>query len=188
MKNTVFLTLTLLILASCAHRTVDGPTPLPAVVEKKAPTEAKVENKARAIFHVVEPLGVHIILLNLDKNAEETVFVDKTLSSVVLKPGFWQVSGFILKDKRYKMMNTTKQFIFHIKKNENTYVGSYIFQCPKVNQSHLKAMKQMSFFNRYAFSSQQRLCELVVGSDFENVNRVWMELEKSQHLPLSLGF
>lgn len=186
MKNTVLFTLTLLILASCAHKKAEHGAP-----STSAPAEAKKSTpviKTGAIFHVIEPLGVKLILTKVEGKKEEIVLMDKTLSQLALKPGFWKVSGFILNDARYKIMNTSKQFIFRIKKNKMTYVGSYIFQCPKVNQIHVEEMKKMSFFNRYPYSSKQRLCELVVGSDFDNVNRVWLELDKSQHLPLSLGF
>lgn len=190
MKNTVLFSLILLILIGCAHRKVDEPTPSLPDSSKAYPavTKSKSRAQSQAIFHVVEPLGVHLILLNMDKNTEETVYVDKTLTAAALVPGFWQVSGFILNGKRYKMMNTSKHFIFHLKKKEATYVGSYIFQCPKVNKSHMASMKKMSFFNRYPFSSVQRLCEMVVGHDFQNVDRVYREMEKRQQVPLSLGF
>jgi hypothetical protein len=186
MKNSVLFALTLLILASCALKKADQSAPsAPAAPETK---KSAPVIKTGAIFHVIEPLGVSLILTKVESNKEQIVLMDKTLSQLALKPGFWKVTGFILNETRYKIMNTTKQFIFRIKKNKMTYVGSYIFQCPKVNQIHLEEMKKMSFFNRYPFSSKQRLCELVVGSDFDNVNRVWVELDKSQHLPLSLGF
>lgn len=186
MKNSVLFALTLLILASCAHKKADHSAPsapAPGEAKKSAPIV-----KTGAIFHVIEPLGVKLVLTKVESKKEETVLMDKTLSQLALKPGYWKVSGFILNETHYKIMNTSKQFIFHIKRNKITYVGSYIFQCPKVNQVHLAEMKKMSFFNRYPYSSKQGLCELVVGSDFENVNRVWVELDKSQHLPLSLGF
>jgi hypothetical protein len=186
MKNTVLFALTLLILASCALKKADHSAPTAqAPVETKKSTPV---SKTGAIFHVIEPLGVKLILTKVESKKEEIVLMDKTLSQLTLKPGFWKVSGFILNETRYKIMNTSKQFIFRIKKNKMTYVGSYIFQCPKVNQIHVEEMKKMSFFNRYPYSSKKSLCELVVGSDFDNVNRVWLELDKSQHLPLSLGF
>lgn len=190
MKNTVAFALLFLIINGCALRKVErGSQPAPSKhasssADKKGTVK---ESQTRAVFHVIEPLGVKLVLINMDKNIEEIVLMDKTLSSLKLSPGFWQVTGFILKGKRYKKMNTTKQFIFQVKKNKHTYVGSYIFQCPKVNQSHLREMKKMNFFNRYPYSSSQKLCELVVGSDFANVNRVWMNVEKAKH-PLSLGF
>ena len=214
MKNTVLFTLSLLISTSCAlqkaersgksgthssgsrssgHSTHSSDPKSSKQASGSGQTEknkADSEGKTRAVFHVIEPLGVQLLIVDLDKKVEETVLMDKTLSTLELSPGFWQVSGFILDGKRYKKMNTTKQFIFEVKKNKYTYVGSYIFQCPKVNQNHIREMKKMNFFNRYPYTSAtaQRLCELVVGSDYENVNRVWLAVDESQQNPLSLGF
>lgn len=188
MKNTAFLALILFILVSCAHKKTDTTAPTESTPPTEAEIKLKIMGKTRAVFHVIEPLGVQVVLLNVEKQIEETVLMDKTLSQLELVPGFWQVSGFILGGKRYKIMNSGKQFIFHLKKDQIAYVGSYIFQCPKVNRTHLNEMKKMSFFNRYPFSSKQGLCELVVGSDFDNVNRVWMDIDKDKHKPLVLGF
>ncbi|MBA2405383.1 MAG: hypothetical protein H0V66_11475 [Bdellovibrionales bacterium] len=188
MKNTAFLASILFILVSCAQIKTDSKAPVESAPAVEAENKAKSLGKTRAIFHVIEPLGIQLVLLNSEKQLEETVLMDKTLSQLRLVPGFWQVTGFILNGKRYQMMNSNKLFIFHIKKDQIAYVGSYIFQCPKVNKTYLKQMKKMSFFNRYPFSSDKRLCEMVVGSDFENVNRVWVDLDKEKHRPLSLGF
>ena len=187
MKNTVFFTLVLSIFVSCAHKnTVSAPSqPVLSVETQKKHTEM---SKTRAIFHVIEPLGIELILLNVKNQKEETVLMDKTLSQLELAPGHWQVTGFILGGKQYSIMNASKQFVFQLKKDKITYVGSYIFQCPKVNQTHLKEMKMMNFFNRYPFKSKNHLCELVVGSDFDKVNQVWMSMDKSKHRALGLGF
>ncbi len=188
MKNTVLLALILFILVSCAHKEIISST----VPESVPPAEAEMKvinrSKTRAIFHVIAPLGVELVLINADAEKEETVVMDKTLSQLDLIPGFWQVSGFILNGKYYNIMNSAKQFVFHLKKDEITYVGSYIFQCPKVKNTYHKEMRKMNFFNRYPFRSKTQLCELVVGSDFDNVTRVWMSLDKEKHRPLSLGF
>ena len=190
MKNTVLLALSLLVLISCSHIKTDSDTPSGQLSVPSAEHEKKIKvlGKTGAIFHVIDPLGVKLVLLNVEAQREEIVLMDKTLSQLDLTPGFWQVSGFVSKGRYYKIMNSSKKFIFHLKKNEITYVGSYIFQCPKVNHTYLPQMKKMSFFNRYPFSSEKRLCELVVGSDFDNVNRVWVEMDEEKHRPLSLGF
>jgi len=189
MKNTVFLAFILFILVSCALQKKVGPS-IPSESVPLVEVEIKPKSKAKthAIFHVIEPLGVQLVLFNVEDQREETVLMDKTLSKLNLAPGFWKVSGFILNGKRYKIMNTSKLFIFELKKDKITYVGSYIFQCPKVNETYLNEMKKMNFFNRYPYSSQQRLCELVVGSDYKNVNRVWVDMDKATHHSLSLGF
>jgi hypothetical protein len=184
MKYALFCAFLSLILAGCSQLKTDSSTP--AVAE--AAYETKPSSKTNAVFHILHPLGIQLILTNVDEHLEKKVLIEKTLSQLDLAPGFWQVSGFIMGGQRYKITNTSMQFIFHIQKGKSTYAGSYIFQCPKVNQAHLKEMKKMIFFNRYPFNSKKGLCEVVIGSDFSNVKRVWMELDKSKHHPLDLGF
>lgn len=187
MKNAVLLTSILFILISCAHKK-SASTPTHTVSSPEIQSKPKEIGKTRAIFHVIGPLGIELILLNIKSQTEEIVLMDKTLSQLELEPGHWQVAGFILDGIRFNIMNTSKHFIFKLKKDQSTYVGSYIFQCPKVNETHLADMKKMNFFNRYPFSSDKRLCELVVGSDFDKVKKVWKNIDKSKLRPLSLGF
>jgi hypothetical protein len=180
--------LTLLFLTSCAHHTPKTSAPVappkPVVVEKKAPEAAK----SLAIFHIIEPLGLELVIYNVVLDKVVNITMDKTLSQIELEPGPWVVSGFILSGVHYKLMNAAQQFSFTMKEKKNTYVGSYIFQCPKVNKSHLPQMKKMNFFNRYPFSSETSLCEMVVGSDYKNVKKVWLKLSKTKVPSLSLGF
>lgn len=191
MKNTVLLTIILFILIGCAHKPTQKPVvnaPAYSAPLGEVENKPKELGKTRAIFHVIEPLGIQLVLLNVKTQKEEIVQMDLTLSQLELAPGHWQVAGFVLDGQRYGVMNISKQFIFQLKKDKVTYVGSYIFQCPKVNETHLKEMKKMSFFNRYPFSSETRLCELVVGSDFDKVKQVWKNIDKTKLRPLSLGF
>jgi hypothetical protein len=184
MKNTVLFAVTLLILASCASL---KPEPEKSPNQSES-TKALEEGKTRAIFHIVDPLGVKLVLVNVESRLEQIVLMDKNLSQLHLRPGSWKVAGFILNGKRYKTMNTSKQFVFDLQKDKVTYVGTYIFQCPKVNGNYLKQMKKMNFFNRYPFSHETGLCEVVVGSDFKNVKRVWKEVDAQNKRPLELGF
>jgi hypothetical protein len=189
MKNTVLFAITLLILASCARITpASKSTSLEKTSAPNVGAKANEGGKTRAIFHIVDPLGVHLVLVNVESRAEEIVLMDKNLSLLYLRPGSWQVAGFVLNGKRYKTMNTSKQFIFDLQKDKVTYVGTYIFQCPKVNGNYLKQMKKMNFFNRYPFSNETGLCEVVVGSDFKNVKRVWKKVDAQNKRPLELGF
>jgi hypothetical protein len=188
MKNIVLLGLTIFVIVSCSHREKAPDSQVRPVSSTENKKILKTPGKTRAVFHIIEPLNVEIALFNIETKREETVLVDKTLSQLELGPGHWQVRGFILAGTRYNITNSAKQFIFKLKKDKMTYVGSYIFQCPKVNQTYLKDMKKMSFFNRYPFSSKNSLCEVVVGSDFKKVNKVWVALDKEKHQALSLGF
>jgi hypothetical protein len=185
MKNIITFLFVMLIVASCSHKKADRPSSTTSTVN----TEKKFKEfgDTRAVFHIISPLGVELALFHIESKKEVKVHVDKTLSQVELPEGHWEVRGFVLKGKSYKMMKTSKQFVLNVKKNKKSYVGSYIFQCPKVDQSHIKELKKLSFFNRYPYSSNTGLCELVVGSDYEKVNKVWLGLKKDQ-TPLTLGF
>ena len=189
MKNTVLFALTLLILTSCAQfKQAPQTNTSNKNTRQSDEKKALAVGKTRAVFHIVEPLGIQLVLVNVEEHTEEIVLMDKNLSQLYLKPGFWQITGFVLNGKKYKTMNTSKQFIFHLKKDKVTYAGTYIFQCPKVNQTHLNEMKKMNFFNRYPFANKAGLCELVVGSDFKNVKRIWTKVDKVEQRLIELGF
>lgn len=189
MKHIVIIFVILLGLGSCAHKKSESTSQMGSSASSvENEKKSREQGETRAIFHVVAPLGVELIITSLETRKEEKVLMDKTLSQLSLKPGHWQVSGFVLNGKVFKIMTSAKQFIFQLKPKKITYVGSYIFQCPKVNHQYTKDMKKMKFFNRYPFSSRQQLCELVVGSDFDNVNRVWLDLGSDKDRSLTLGF
>ena len=80
-----------------------------------------------------------------------------------------------------------KKFVFHLKKDKLSYVGSYIVDCTFKREVYLSELKKMSFFNNYHFSSSNSLCELVVGSDYKRVNKVWKTL-RTDNKSLQLGF
>jgi hypothetical protein len=187
MKKLVLLT-TLLVLSGCAHQKFDKPAPQATASLTKTDKKSKELGKTRAIFHIIEPVGVELILFHVDDQREEKVLVDKTLSQIGMTPGHWQVKGFVLQGRRFEFMNDGQKFIFTLKPGKFSYVGSYLIQCPKVGPQHGKQLKKMSFFNRYPFRSNSKLCELVVGSDFENVNRVWTQLNSAKKKRLTLGF
>jgi hypothetical protein len=187
MKKLALLTV-LLVLSGCAHRKTDKPAPQASASSTKTEKKSKDLGKTRAIFHIIEPVGIELVLFHVDEKREEQVLVDKTLSQIGMSPGHWQVKGFIHQGKRYDFMNDGQKFIFTLKRGKFSYVGSYIIQCPKVGTQHGQQLKKMSFFNRYPFRSNSKLCELVVGSDFDNVNRVWNQLNSANHQRLTLGF
>jgi hypothetical protein len=187
MKKLVILSLSLLLSACAALK--PGPSP----VAEDAPATKTVKGskslgKTRAIFHVIEPVGIELIVFHVDEKREERLQMDKMLSQIGMLPGHWQVKGFILNGERFEFMNDGQQFVFTLKPGKYSYVGSYIVQCPKVGQNHQSKLKRMSFFNRYPFRSDRKLCEMVVGSDFDNVKRVWAQLNPAKQTRLSLGF
>ena len=179
--------LTLLFLTSCAFRSFRTSSPdsaQSAMFEENGPKILK----SLAIFHIIEPLGLDLVVYNVVLDKVVRITMDKTISQIALEPGTWLVRGFTLNKGHYQVMNEAQRFSFTMKKKKNTYVGSYIFQCPKVNKTHLPQLKKMNFFNRYPFRSETGLCEMVVGSDYKNVNKVFLKLSKMKHPSLSLGF
>lgn len=185
MKKIVLLTLVFLISTACSHRKVEEATPTSAEMPKiLRPSE---KPKTSGVFHIIHPEGVEIEFWHLDKKKSFKYHFNGTLVQIALNPGHWQVKAFKMNGQRYEVMNTSKKFVFKIATNKSTYSGSYIFQCPKVSGDYLREMKKMTFFNRYPFSSKSGLCELVVGSAYDIVNKVWVESDK-EHRALTLGF
>ncbi len=187
MKKLALLTI-LLVLSGCAHLKNDKPAPQVPASSTKVEKKLKELGKTRAIFHIIEPVGIELILFHVDQQREEKVLVDKTLSQIGMIPGHWQVMGFVHQGQRYDFMNEGQKFVFSLRPGKFSYVGSYIIQCPKVGTGHGKQLKKMTFFNRYPFRSNSKLCELVVGNDFSNVNRVWTQLSTTKQKRLILGF
>lgn len=136
---------------------------------------------------MIHPVGVELLLINLESKKSLKLTLHDSLSQIEIPPGHWQVNGLIQSGQRFELMNTSKKFVFLSKKKKTTYAGSYIFECPKVSGQYLREMKKMIFFNRYPFRSKTRLCELVVGSAYDIVNKVWLEADK-EHRALNLGF
>ena len=185
MKYKAVLTFLIFALVGCALKKSETQ---PLVIKSdKTEEKEKEAGKNSAIFHIIGELGIELELQNLEDKKSENILFDKTISRLQMKPGHWQVNSFKFNGITYRLMNTSKKFIFRVKKPGNTYVGTYIFQCPKVDRSHLNEMKKLNFFNRYPFSSTKGLCEMVVGSDHSRVNKVWLRLSKD-HRPLGLGF
>lgn len=197
MSYKVFPLILILFLSSCAaFKRSSKPvskTPAPAI---KKPTQRKVvpfkpkavgEKKTLAVFHLISPQSIELYLETIEGDRSEKILVDKALSQVEIGPGEWKVVAFTLGEKTYQTLTSGPPFSFKTQALESTYVGSYILQCPKVGPEHLSQMKQLSFFNRYAFGQEVGLCELVVGNGFQKVNRAWLKINKKKH-PLKLGF
>lgn len=188
MKNKVLLTLILLILGACTHRkTESSHSTTPSSTEKPKIFRPQKAPLTSGVFHIIHPERVELVLQNLGTKKVKKLIFNDSLSQIELAPGHWQVNGFSINGQDFEQMNTSKKFIFQIKTKKTTYAGSYIFQCPKVTGEYLREMKKMTFFNRYPFRSKTGLCELVVGSAYDIVNKVWVESDK-EHRALNLGF
>jgi hypothetical protein len=143
--------------------------------------------KTKAIFHLIAPQEVELFLMQEGSNKEESITIDKTLSQMEMPHGYWEIVGFKLDHKIYRLNKLKKKFIFHLKKDKISYVGSYILDCSFDKKNYFSDLKKMNFFNIYYYSSDNSLCEMVVGSDYKRVNKVWKSL-KSDNKSLQLGF
>lgn len=182
-KNLLFL----IILIGCSHQ-----FSTPSKLENLNPNreigpKPRIMGKTRAIFHLIAPKEVELLLLNQGTKKEESIIVDKTLSQIEMSHGDWEIVGLKLNHKIYRINKLKKKFVFHLKNDQLTYVGSYILDCAFNNKVYLSSLKKMSFYNIYHFSSDTNLCEMVVGSEYKRVNRVWKSL-KSDNKSLHLGF
>jgi hypothetical protein len=180
MKKKVFFLITLLFLVSCATQ---KPHPLPTGLHTQNPSAENL-----VVWHLIDPLELELKLFNLDAKKSEVIDVKTALSKISLGPGLWQIEGFKLKGKHYKILNTSDKFVFRLKEKSVTYAGSIVIKCPRIGSGHNVELKSMSFFNRYHFKSKNGLCEMIVGNKFEAVKRAYQEIEKSPSSPLIQGF
>ncbi len=144
--------------------------------------------KREVVWHLIEPLGIQLILFHVESKHQEKVLIERTLSEVKLAPGQWQVVGFRWNKKTYRMPKGQERFSFKTKASSRIYAGSFLIQCPKVGEKHLNELKKMSFFNRFNFTSTSGSCQMVVGDQFTEVNRAWQALENQDKEPLIIGF
>jgi hypothetical protein len=152
-------------------------------------TTPKKVRLSKAVWHLIEPLGLEVQVTSLDKKIIETISIDKTLSQIEMDPGDWQISGFTLDGKKFEILEHSKHFGFKLKKNAPAYAGSIIVQCPTVGKKYVDELKKMSFFNRLSFKNGNNLCEMVVGDQYRSVKKVWEKLSPDKKKTrLTMGF
>lgn len=187
MKNHLIFYLLSNILMSCSHeKPISNPSSNVSPPLLRDFTQKSAE-ETRVLFHLIFPESVDLVINRVGLPDNQIIHIDKILSQTVISPGHWKITGVNLNGVHFKLANETNAFHFHVKKKQVSYVGSYIVQCPLIDQTGLKEMKKMKFFNRYRLSSKSKLCELVIGSDFKRVKKVSNQLEGAK-FPLSLGF
>jgi hypothetical protein len=187
MKNKAIYLLFLIISLGCSHRFSKPLSELKSTPQLEKVTKSRAMGKTRAIFHLIAPPKVELFLMQEGQNKEESITIDKTLSQMEMPHGYWEIVGFKLDHKMYRLYKLKKKFIFHLKKDKVSYVGSYILDCSYNKKNYFSDLKKMNFFNIYYFSSDNSLCEMVVGSDYKRINKVWKSL-KSDNKSLQLGF
>jgi hypothetical protein len=197
MKMYAIILSTLTLLSSCSVLKSKSAMP-PGKKEPKTRAAAPVSTPetapkkvrlSKAIWHLIEPLGLEIQVTSLDKKLIETITIDKTISQVEMDPGDWQITGFTLDGKKFEILEHSKNFGFKLKKNAPAYAGSIIVQCPTVGKTYVEELKKMSFFNRLSFKNGNNLCEMVVGDQYKTVKKVWENLSPDKKkTKITMGF
>lgn len=189
MKIIVFILLATGLLQGCASKKKLMATGGNSTADiKKVDESVLKQDEGLAIWQLTSNDEVAITIQKVGKEKTETFLVKEGISKIVLQAGRWQIAGFQLPDETYVSLKLGPKFDFRLKKNTVTYAGSIIIQCPKVGPEHFSVLKKMSFFNRYHFSSDSKLCEMVVGDNFTEVKQTWQELGNWSKKKLIIGF
>ena len=207
MKAYIVSFLLVVFTLSCAHRSVveEGKSSHPrnsstmkkvfkerkqkaSAEETKKDGKAPKSKRSHVFWRLVQLEEMTLIVQGLDKKSGPvSIPLTNSFSYHYLDAGEWQVTGFKLGDKTFKALNTTQKMTFKVAKKSFSYAGAIIVHCPKVGIDLFPELKTMKFFNRYAFSSFDGLCEMVVGNDFYKVEEEWKKDPQSKKLLLKLG-
>lgn len=178
-QSFVFLLITLL-LAGCATQKAQVKVPRSTPVVSK-----KVIETHGVLWELLNTEGkIKVFLLNLDNQKEAQIDLENGPQTYEISEGTWQIMAFVLKAKRYDTLLSSQNFVFKAVKGKTVYAGSLVFQCPRVGSKYNSLLKSHKYFNRYPFKNQKGLCELIVGNDFANIQKI---LSKSRKSSLILG-
>jgi hypothetical protein len=137
------------------------------------------------LVHVQE---ITLILEPLDsKNKSRSLVLNQDVFYHSLPAGEWWIRGLKFKGEVFEAMNTSQRATFRVHKDSYSYAGALLVQCPKVGQDHFEELKLMKFFNRYSFSSDRGLCEIVLGNDYDLIKDAWKTPGPSGGSKLILG-
>ncbi len=159
------------------------------VVSKSAPSTQKPQKSRPAV--VMELLGLPKITLkfkNVDTGSEISLTIQKEPRLHEIGEGHWELTGFVENEKSYASLETSKKFVFHVTPKGDVYAGSIILGCPRVANDEFQYLKNMKFFNRYPFSTESGICELVIGNDQRGVEKKLQKALNSKNLSLIIGF
>lgn len=161
-----------------------------ALIPTKTVVSIPISQKSRPTV-VVELLELPRILLhfkNVDTGARFSLNIQKEIKFHPIGEGHWELIGFVENEKNYVSLETSKKFVFHARPKSRVYAGSIIFGCPRVANKEIDHLKNMKFFNRYQFSSEAGICELVIGNDQTGVQKKLRKTLNSKNLSLTIGF
>lgn len=168
---TLLVPLLFVIFGCAAFNKTTAPVVVPENVSKEKENRPQIQNQKGAIWELISHYSMTLRLQNVDDGTSLQVIIENGISERPIPAGHWELAGFEESGKSYFSMNTTRKFIFTMKKKSQVYAGSIILGCPKLQPHQYKLLKKMKFFNRYPFSSSDGLCELVIGNDYNGIKK-----------------
>lgn len=147
-----------------------------------------LKGKSLGVWHLISPEKLSLVLSHFDTKITRNILLEKGTNKGTLKSGDWQVRGIKYGPSKFRPINDSQKIVFKLKEKKPMYLGSIIFECPKVNDSFFEDMKKMKYFNRFFFKSKKKICELVLGNDFENVKNELYKTQNELSNSLILGF
>lgn len=193
----VFILLTVFIVVSCTT-----PRKSSTQAKNKAPAQRKIKTpvrtaktkkpskgsaKGNAVWHLIYPDATELYLQH-DNGTTELIKIETKLSDINLTPGTWLIVGIVSAGQEYEALDEGAKFEFTLKPKSSNYVGSYVIQCPKVENQNMAEIRKMEFFNRFQFTSSQGTCEMLVGNGLSKVRKAWGVLQKTNPKNLRLAF
>ncbi len=175
MKCILSLLIFSLFLTSCASYRTKPMIPKTVSTPKKVTQSEPATRPAPAvkgyfaIWELLNSTQVTLQLTNVDDGSNLSITIDKGLSKRKVSPGHWELTGFEENGTSFVSMNISKKFVFRMREKSHVYAGSIVIGCPKIATKNFKLLRNVKYFNRYAFSSTVGLCELVVADDFMKV-------------------
>lgn len=152
------------------------------------PSVPAQEVSGTTFFELSHPDKLAIHFKSVDNAKEMSLPLDQEITRKVFDEGYWELVGFELNGKKFQAMNARKRFVLRVKKNQITYGGSFVVGCPNVGKDQNHLLKDMTFFDRYPFSSKNGLCELIVGNKLEKIQALLNTSSKINKLKIKEGF
>lgn len=158
-------------------------------ISKPSAKEASSSTRIKGVmWDLLTGQQITLQLKNLDDGSSLSVTISSGVSVHQIRAGHWELTGYEENGQSFTSMNTSKKFVIRIRSQGLIYAGSILVRCPRIITKDFKLLKSMKFFNRYPFSGNIGLCEMVVGNDLANVRMKLKNTKKLKKLSIGMGF
>ncbi len=188
----IILSLTFFI-AGCARAPLSIPEPVaeqtaPRATKSRASTPRPREGgDRRAVWELLSARSLTLFFHNIESKKSVNVTLQRGLNVYPLPVGDWELTGLSDGTSTFMALPGLRRFVFNMASVPFVYAGSIVVGCPKVDGEDLRLLKVMSFFNRYPFAGDARLCEVVVGNDLKGAQERLRLRLKNKKLSLRMG-